>query len=132
MEYECQLLPCHGGIGKTGAMVALSAGITTVGARLRFWTMAEGILLFWPLSSNVIGPPIMMCSAIWVARIAFISSAPLVVPARLNPSAATRSASKVKPTLKHSTAKRKFGFAGLNAASSVCAICDFGFAHGML
>src|SRR5258708_31521544 len=102
MEDECQLLPCQGGIGKTGAMAAVSTGITTVGARLRFWTMAEGILLFWPLSSNVIGPPIMMCSAILVARIAFINSAPLSGPARLTQSAATRSASKVEPTLEHS------------------------------
>src|SRR5258708_23071516 len=106
MEDECQLLPCQGGIGNTGAMVAVPAGIGTGGARLRFWTMAEGILLFWPLSSNVIGPPIMMCSAILVARIAFINSAPLAVPARLYPSAATRRASKVKPMLKHSTANR--------------------------
>src|SRR5262252_10797639 len=103
---EPHVLPCHGGIGKTGAIVAFSAGMTTVGVRLRFWIMADGILLFWPFSSNVIALPIMTCLAILVARIAFISSGPLAVPARLKPSAAIRSASKVNPTLKHSTAKR--------------------------
>ena len=36
----------------------------------------------------------------------------------------------MKPTLKHSTGKRKLGCAGLNAASSACVICDFGLAHG--
>src|SRR5258708_8502754 len=116
MEDECQLLPCQGGIGKTGAMAAVSTGITTVGARLRFWTMAEGILLFWPLSSNVIGPPIMMCSAILVARIAFINSAPLAVPARLYPSPPTRRAPKGRTTLTHSTAKRLLWVGWLQAA----------------
>src|SRR5260370_40276882 len=77
------VLPCHGGIGKTGVIAALSAGITTLRVRLRFWTMAEGRLLFWPLSAKVAGPPIMMCPAILVARIPLIHSAPLAAAAPL-------------------------------------------------
>jgi hypothetical protein len=113
-------------------MVATAAGSTTVGVRFRLCTAADGMPTFWPLSSNLIGGPIMTWLAISVARIACISAGPLVVPARLKPSAATSSASKVKPTLKHSTAKRKLGCAGLNAASSAWLIGAFGSAHGRL
>src|SRR5262245_15782963 len=131
-QQYAQLRPCQPGIGSTGAIVAAVAGNTTVGVRLRLCTTADGMPAFWPLSSNLIGGPIMTWLAMSVARIACISAAPLVVLASLKPSAAISSASKVKPTLKHSTAKRKFGWAGLYAASSAWLICDFGSAHGIL
>src|SRR5256885_8416561 len=41
-DADAQLRPCHPGIGSTGAMVAAAAGRTTVGARLRFCTAADG------------------------------------------------------------------------------------------
>ena len=40
------------GIGKTSAAAADSAGITTVGLRLRFSTAAALMLTFWPLASR--------------------------------------------------------------------------------
>ena len=51
-----------------------------------------------PFSSNLIGGPMMMWSAILVSRIAFMSYGPFVEPDRVNASAATNKASKVKPT----------------------------------
>ena len=87
---------------------------------------------FWPFSSNLIGGPIITWLAMSVERIARISSGPLAVPARLKPSAAMSSASNVKPTLKHSTGKRRLGLAGLNAASSAWLIGAFGSAQGRL
>ena len=93
-----QFRPCQGGIGSTGLMVATSAGSTTVGVRLRLCTDADGMPTFCPFSSNLIGGPMMMWSAMFVSRIAFMSSGPFADPDRLKASAATSKASKVKPT----------------------------------
>ena len=42
---EAQLRPCHPGIGSAGVIVAVAAGSTTVGVRLRFCTTTAPILL---------------------------------------------------------------------------------------
>src|SRR4029077_4201203 len=72
--------PFQPGIGSTGVPAATDARRPTAGMRLRFCTAADGTFGFWPFSSNLIGGPIMTCSAISVARIAFISSGPAGVP----------------------------------------------------
>src|SRR5262245_63400168 len=95
-QQDAQLRPCQPGIGSTGVMVAAVAGNTTVGVRLRLCTAADGMPTFWPFSSNLIGGPIMTWLAMLVARIACISAGPVVVAARLEPSAAVSRASKVE------------------------------------
>ena len=75
-----QFRPCQGGIGSTGVMVATSTGSTTVGVQLRLCTDADGIPIFCPFSSNLIGGPMMMWSAMFVSRIAFMSPARPSIP----------------------------------------------------
>ena len=76
--------PSRGGIGKPGPWWRFGQASPPPGGVAVLQHRGRDIVVL-ALSSNVIGPPIMTCSAILVASIAFISSTPLV-PARLKPS----------------------------------------------
>src|SRR5262249_55558196 len=71
------------GIGNTGGAAAFAVGSTTVGLPLRFCTAAERRSTFWPFSLNLMAPPIITRSVMFVALSASTSASGLVEPARL-------------------------------------------------
>src|SRR5258708_35689031 len=108
----------HPGAGKIGFAAAALSGRTAVGVWFKFCTAAEPTETFWPLASNLIGGPTIMC---WVRLVCFrapSSALGSAVPARLKASAAIRIASSVKPALKALVSNRSFGNAALKAIAA--------------
>src|SRR5690606_25289265 len=118
------------GIGNTGVASAASLGKTTDGRWLKFCSTADPTLMFWPLASNLIGPPIIrrLDRSVW--RMASARATGSVVPARLKASTATRIDSKVKPTLKMLPTSESFGNFLLKAEPTSADSLVFGLYQG--
>src|SRR3974377_2546784 len=82
-------------MGKAGLGFDAACGANVTSLPPRFWIALHFNLSFWPFSLNMMPGPGLTLSLMLVVRTASASAFGSVVPARLNASAATSSASNV-------------------------------------